>query len=145
VTRFRFSRRAEADIEEISDFIARDNPGRAASFVAELRTRCCQLAEHLKAALLHPDQRRARQGVSTGSRAESVALAPDCAAAASVHRRSSPAVGRQENGMRTRPRMLVRQGMSCALLRAGASRVIACFRSPLMPSSGFSSGLYPGK
>ena len=28
--------------------------------------------------------------------------------------------------------------LSCALLRAGALPVTACFRSPLMPSSGFS-------
>src|SRR4051812_32483157 len=35
--------------------------------------------------------------------------------------------------------------LSCALLRAGALRVTACFRSPLTPSSGLSSGLYPGR
>ena len=31
--------------------------------------------------------------------------------------------------------------LRCALLRAGSLRVTACFRSPLSPSSGFSSGL----
>ncbi|MGU3405448.1 type II toxin-antitoxin system RelE/ParE family toxin [Methylobacterium brachiatum] len=34
------SRRARADLREIGDFIAADNPARARSFVAELRTRC---------------------------------------------------------------------------------------------------------
>jgi len=38
--RFRFSRRAEADIEEVGDYIARDNPARAVTFIAELRARC---------------------------------------------------------------------------------------------------------
>jgi plasmid stabilization system protein ParE len=31
--RFRFSRRAEADLEEITAYIARDNPARPVSFV----------------------------------------------------------------------------------------------------------------
>lgn len=43
--RFRFSRRAEIDIEEIGDFIARDNPVRAITYVQELRTRCRQLTD----------------------------------------------------------------------------------------------------
>ncbi|MEJ0020543.1 MAG: type II toxin-antitoxin system RelE/ParE family toxin [Acetobacteraceae bacterium] len=34
------SPRAAADLEEIADYIARDNPGRAASFVAELEAKC---------------------------------------------------------------------------------------------------------
>jgi plasmid stabilization system protein ParE len=38
--RLRFSRRAEAALEEVADYIARDNPMRAASFVRELRKRC---------------------------------------------------------------------------------------------------------
>lgn len=41
--RLRFSRQAERDIEEIGDFIARDNPRRAVSFVRELRVRCGEL------------------------------------------------------------------------------------------------------
>jgi plasmid stabilization system protein ParE len=32
---YRFSRQAERDIEEIGDFIARDNPRRAVTFIAE--------------------------------------------------------------------------------------------------------------
>ena len=35
-----FSPRAECDLEEIGDYIARDNPGRAYSFVEEIRGRC---------------------------------------------------------------------------------------------------------
>jgi toxin ParE1/3/4 len=41
--RFRFSRRAEADLEEIAAYIARDNPARAVSFVDELRRHCRNL------------------------------------------------------------------------------------------------------
>jgi plasmid stabilization system protein ParE len=39
------SAKAEADLEEIGDWIARDNPIRAASFVRELREACLSLAE----------------------------------------------------------------------------------------------------
>jgi toxin ParE1/3/4 len=48
--RFRFSRRAEIDIEEIGDFIARDNPARAATFVQELRAKCKELVRFPEAA-----------------------------------------------------------------------------------------------
>jgi toxin ParE1/3/4 len=48
--RFRFSRLAEVDIEEIGDFIARDNPRRAVSYIEELRIRCRKLAEFSEAA-----------------------------------------------------------------------------------------------
>jgi plasmid stabilization system protein ParE len=40
---------AEADIEAIGDYIARDNPVRAASFVRELYRRCLEIAEMPKA------------------------------------------------------------------------------------------------
>jgi len=36
---------AAQDLEDIGDFIAADNPGRAVSFVTELRQRCATLAE----------------------------------------------------------------------------------------------------
>lgn len=36
---------AEAELEAIADYIARDNPRRALSFVQELRERCLSLAE----------------------------------------------------------------------------------------------------
>jgi len=35
-----FSRFAELDLEEIADYIARDNPRRALSFIGEIRERC---------------------------------------------------------------------------------------------------------
>jgi plasmid stabilization system protein ParE len=40
----RFTDEAEGDLEEIGNFIAEDNPGRAASFVAELVDRCLGLS-----------------------------------------------------------------------------------------------------
>lgn len=36
---------AEADLEAIADYIARDNPARAASFVRELYDRCLDIAD----------------------------------------------------------------------------------------------------
>jgi toxin ParE1/3/4 len=53
--RFRFSRRAEADLEEIAAYIARDNPARAVSFVRELREQCRRLAAFPEAARLRSD------------------------------------------------------------------------------------------
>lgn len=38
--RCRFSPLAELDLEEIGDYIARDNPHRAVSFIGEIRDRC---------------------------------------------------------------------------------------------------------
>jgi plasmid stabilization system protein ParE len=40
-----FADEAEFDLESIGDFIAQDNPLRAATFVEELRDRCFGLAE----------------------------------------------------------------------------------------------------
>lgn len=40
----RFTQAAERDLEEIADYIARDNPKRALSFVRELREACGILA-----------------------------------------------------------------------------------------------------
>ena len=40
-----FTDEALLDLEEIGDFIGRDNPPRAASFVAELREKCLGLAQ----------------------------------------------------------------------------------------------------
>jgi toxin ParE1/3/4 len=42
--RLLLSPRAAADLEEIAVYIARDNPGRAASFVAELEAKCRAVA-----------------------------------------------------------------------------------------------------
>ncbi len=36
---------AEGDLERIGDYIAQDNPGRALSFVRELREKCITLAD----------------------------------------------------------------------------------------------------
>jgi toxin ParE1/3/4 len=41
----RITTAAEADLEAIADWIARDNPSRAMTFVAELRTACVTLAD----------------------------------------------------------------------------------------------------
>jgi len=52
---FRFSRRAEADLEEIAAYIARDNPARAVSFIRELRQHCQHLLTFPEAAPLRPE------------------------------------------------------------------------------------------
>lgn len=39
----RLTQEAEADLEAIGDFIARDNPARAMAFVRELRAKCLSL------------------------------------------------------------------------------------------------------
>jgi plasmid stabilization system protein ParE len=44
----RLSHAAERELEEIGNFIANDNPLRAASFVQELVERCYGLADHSK-------------------------------------------------------------------------------------------------
>ena len=41
----RLTAQAETDLEGIGDYIARDNPSRALSFVIELRGACLSLAE----------------------------------------------------------------------------------------------------
>jgi toxin ParE1/3/4 len=43
--RLLLSPRAATDLEEIAEYIARDNPVRAASFVAELEAKCRSVAE----------------------------------------------------------------------------------------------------
>ncbi|MBJ2151581.1 type II toxin-antitoxin system RelE/ParE family toxin [Paracoccus sp. IB05] len=40
---------AEADLESIGDYIARDNPARAVAFIRELGRSCLELAEHPEA------------------------------------------------------------------------------------------------
>lgn len=52
---------AEADLEGIGDYIARDNPERAASFVREIFDRCLEIAEMPNAWPLVP--RYAHHGV----------------------------------------------------------------------------------
>ncbi|MFZ5835600.1 MAG: type II toxin-antitoxin system RelE/ParE family toxin [Pseudomonadota bacterium] len=48
---------AEADIEEIGDFIAIDNPGRAVSFAVELRGQCRKIAASPHTYRLRPELR----------------------------------------------------------------------------------------
>ncbi len=59
--RFRFSRRAEADLDEITAYIARGNPARAVTFVRELR-------EHCRGLLAFPNARRLRPELGEGVR-----------------------------------------------------------------------------
>ena len=56
-----FSPRARLDLEEIADYIARDNPSRAVSFVAELTAHCLQIAEN-------PESYPSRADLSAGLR-----------------------------------------------------------------------------
>jgi toxin ParE1/3/4 len=50
-----FSPLAEIDLEEIGDYIARDNPSRAVSFIRELRERCAKITAMPLAAPLRPE------------------------------------------------------------------------------------------
>ncbi|WP_417476649.1 type II toxin-antitoxin system RelE/ParE family toxin [Maricaulis sp.] len=50
-----FSDMAQADLEEIGDYIASDNPIRALSFIAELRSRCATLTEFPESGPVRPD------------------------------------------------------------------------------------------
>ena len=59
--RLLLSPRAAADLEEIADYIARDNPVRAASFVAELAATC-------RAAAAAPELYPARADLAPGLR-----------------------------------------------------------------------------
>jgi toxin ParE1/3/4 len=52
---FRFSRRADLDLEEIALYIARDNPPRALSFAGEIRQHCHRLLIFPAAARLRPE------------------------------------------------------------------------------------------
>ena len=53
--RFRFTVRAERDIEEVGDYIARDNPARAVTFIEALTEKCHQLIEQPASAPLRPE------------------------------------------------------------------------------------------
>jgi len=61
VARLVFSPRASADLEEIGDYIARENPARAISFVEELR-------EHCGAILVAPASYAPREELGAGVR-----------------------------------------------------------------------------
>ena len=59
--RFRFTLRAETDLEEIATYIARDNPSRAVSFIRDLRQHCRNL-------LTFPQAHRIRSELGAGVR-----------------------------------------------------------------------------
>jgi toxin ParE1/3/4 len=61
LSRIKFLPRAKADLASIANFVARDNPRKAKSFVRELRTRCASLASH-------PWQGRAASAIGPGVR-----------------------------------------------------------------------------
>lgn len=46
---------AEQDLEEIGDYIARDNPSRAVSFIREIRGQCSKIAHNPGAAPLRTE------------------------------------------------------------------------------------------
>ncbi len=50
-----FSAIAERDLEEIADYIARDNPRRALSYMGEIRARCQNLVAFPEAAPLREE------------------------------------------------------------------------------------------
>lgn len=50
-----FSRLALQDLEEIGDYIAQDNPGRAVSFVQELRDQSVKICGHPQVYPLRPE------------------------------------------------------------------------------------------
>lgn len=51
----KFRIRAEADLTEIADFIAKDNPARAKSFVNDLIDRCLRIDDDKFAPRLRPE------------------------------------------------------------------------------------------
>lgn len=50
-----FSAYAELDLEEIADYIARDNPRRALSYISEIRARCHNITTFPEAAPLREE------------------------------------------------------------------------------------------
>lgn len=55
--RLKLQPRAERDLDEIKDYIARDNPRRALSFVRELRQVCERLAANPRMGRARPELR----------------------------------------------------------------------------------------
>lgn len=46
---------AEADLEDIGDFIAQDNPARAVTFIEEMREHCRALEKHPQLGPIQPE------------------------------------------------------------------------------------------
>ncbi len=61
-----FSDTAEADLEEIGDYIALDNPLRAISFIEELRLQCARLLAFPEAAPARPELGKGLRGQPHG-------------------------------------------------------------------------------
>jgi toxin ParE1/3/4 len=53
--RLAFTPKAEQDLEAIADYIAGDNPGRALSFVRELRAQCQRITHNPPGYRLRPE------------------------------------------------------------------------------------------
>lgn len=53
--RLGFTPRAEQDLEAIGDYIAADNPGRALTFLRELRAQCWKIASNPSGYRLRPE------------------------------------------------------------------------------------------
>jgi toxin ParE1/3/4 len=54
MTPVRFSPKAESDLEQIGDYIVRDSPRRAVSFIDELRETCARIGHAPEAFQLQP-------------------------------------------------------------------------------------------
>jgi len=67
VSRCTFTARAEADLEDIADYIARDSPPRALAFVRRLRDRCDALARYPYSGRARPELRPELRSMPTGS------------------------------------------------------------------------------
>jgi len=74
---YSFSPLAEIDLEEIADYIARDNPRRALSFVRELRERCEKIVSFPEAARLRPELADGIRLVAYGRYAICYTVQPD--------------------------------------------------------------------
>jgi toxin ParE1/3/4 len=61
-----FSRNAEADIENVGDYIAKDNPSAAIAFVQRLLDRCSQIAQFPGIGRRRSDLKSAYRSVTEG-------------------------------------------------------------------------------
>lgn len=67
MSRCTFTARAEGDLEDIADYIARDSTTRALAFVRRLRDRCNTLALYPYSGRARPELRPELRSVPTGS------------------------------------------------------------------------------
>lgn len=95
--RLLLSPRAAIDLEEIAEYIARDNPVRAASFVAELHAKCQAVAETPK---LYPVRTDLAPGVHMAVHGRYLVLYRDLPANNAVR------IERVVHGSRNLPRLI---------------------------------------